>query len=167
MLLLLLCCLAAGLLLLPLPLLLLLLLLVGCCCCAGWRLLVCCSWLVAPAAVPHAETSAARALQGLSRLAVSVVGDRRKPWGVYRSQARANLARVARGSRRGLHVTCVCTCNLFSKLRIGVNGAAPLRLGLETSRKQLARQNASHSTVCAHVSLNMSLSCFSSVPIVL
>ena len=71
-------------------------------------------------------------------------------------------------SRGGLHVTCVCARNLFSKLRIGVNGAVPMRFGLETSRKQ--GKNASHNTVCAHVFLSMSLSChvhFSSVPSVL
>ena len=67
------------------------------------------------------------------------------------------LARTSRGVAWGLHVTCVCGRNLFSKLRIGVHGDVPLRFGLEASRKQ--GKKPGHNTVCAHVSLNMSLLC--------
>ena len=46
------------------------------------------------------------------------------------SRARANLARGRAGlAQRPVLCVCVRARNLFSKLRIGVNGAVPLRFG--------------------------------------
>ena len=52
------------------------------------------------------------------------------------SRARANLAQGRAGLAQRPIVTCMRRRSLFSQLRIGVNCAVPLRVGLETSRKQ-------------------------------